>query len=64
MNLCGLIFATQEAVKLMADGGSIVNIGSIVGPMPAPQACVYSATNAAVDAISLFRRSWGRGEFE
>jgi 3-oxoacyl-[acyl-carrier protein] reductase len=33
-------------------GGSIINIGSIVGAMPAPQASVYSATKAAVDAIS------------
>jgi 3-oxoacyl-[acyl-carrier protein] reductase len=54
INVIGLIFTTQEAVKLMgADGGSIVNIGSIVGPMPAPQASVYSATKAAVDAISV-----------
>lgn len=54
INLIGLIFATQEAVKLMGpEGGSIVNIGSIVGPMPAAQASVYSATKAAVDAISI-----------
>lgn len=54
INVVGLIFATQEAVKLMGpDGGSIVNIGSIVGSMPAPQAAVYSATKAAVDAISI-----------
>jgi 3-oxoacyl-[acyl-carrier protein] reductase len=54
VNVVGLIFATQEAVKLMgAEGGSIVNIGSIVGSMPAPQASVYSATKAAVDAISV-----------
>ncbi len=54
LNLIGLILATQEAVKLMGpEGGTIVNIGSIVGPMPAPQASVYSATKAAVDAISI-----------
>ncbi len=54
VNVVGLIFATQEAVKLMGqEGGSIVNIGSIVGSMPAPQASVYSATKAAVDAISV-----------
>lgn len=54
INVSGLIFATQEAVKLMgSEGGSIVNIGSIAGPMPGPQASVYSATKAAVDAISV-----------
>jgi 3-oxoacyl-[acyl-carrier protein] reductase len=54
LNVAGLLFATQEAVKLMGpEGGSIVNIGSIVGPMPSQQACVYSATKAAVDAISV-----------
>jgi 3-oxoacyl-[acyl-carrier protein] reductase len=30
-----------------------VNIGSIVGAMPAPQASVYSASKAAVDAITV-----------
>jgi len=54
LNVVGLIFATQEAVRLIGpEGGSIVNIGSIVGSMPAPQASVYSATKAAVDAISV-----------
>jgi 3-oxoacyl-[acyl-carrier protein] reductase len=54
LNVVGLILATQEGVKLMgSEGGSIVNIGSIVGSMPAPQASVYSATKAAVDAISV-----------
>ena len=54
INIIGLIFATQEAVKLMPpEGGSIVNIGSIVGPMPAPQASIYSATKSGVDAITV-----------
>ncbi len=54
VNVVGLIFTTQEAVKLMGpEGGSIVNIGSIVGSMPGPQAAIYSATKAAVDAISV-----------
>jgi 3-oxoacyl-[acyl-carrier protein] reductase len=54
LNVVGLLFATQEAVKLMGpEGGSIVNIGSIAGVMPSAQASVYSATKAAVDAISV-----------
>jgi len=54
VNVAGLILTTKEAVKLMGpQGGSIVNIGSIVGPMPAPQASTYSASKAAVDAITV-----------
>jgi NAD(P)-dependent dehydrogenase (short-subunit alcohol dehydrogenase family) len=54
LNVPSLILTTQEALKFIGPkGGSIVNIGSIVGPMPAPQASVYSATKAAVDAISV-----------
>ena len=54
LNVTGLLLATREAVKLMGpEGGSIVNIGSIVGPMPAPNASVYSASKAAVDAITI-----------
>src|SRR3984885_15122954 len=54
VNVLGLLLTTQEAVKLMgADGGSIINVSSIVGPMPAPMASVYSATKAAVDAITV-----------
>ncbi len=54
LNVAGLLLTTKEAVRLMGpEGGSIVNIGSIVGPMPAPQASAYSASKAAVDAISV-----------
>jgi len=54
LNVTGLLLTTQAAVKLMGpEGGSIVNIGSIVGPMPAPQAAVYSGSKAAVDAITI-----------
>lgn len=54
INVAGLLLTTKEAVKLMGpEGGSIVNIGSIVGPMPAPQASTYSASKAAVDAITI-----------
>jgi 3-oxoacyl-[acyl-carrier protein] reductase len=53
-NVTGLLLATKEAVKLMGpDGGSIVNIGSIVGSMPAPQAAAYSGSKAAVNAVTV-----------
>jgi 3-oxoacyl-[acyl-carrier protein] reductase len=54
LNVLGLLLTTQEAVKLIgADGGSIVNIGSIAGKMPSARSSVYSATKAAVDAITV-----------
>ena len=54
LNVTGLLLTTQEAVKLIGtEGGSIINIGSIVGAMPAPQASTYSASKAAVDAITV-----------
>lgn len=54
LNVLGLLLATQEAVKLIGPaGGSIINISSIVGRMPVETASVYSATKAAVDAITV-----------
>jgi 3-oxoacyl-[acyl-carrier protein] reductase len=53
LNVLGLLLTTQEAVKLMDGGGSIINIGSVVGSMPAPGGSVYSATKAAVNAITI-----------
>ncbi|HYZ83657.1 MAG TPA: glucose 1-dehydrogenase [Bryobacteraceae bacterium] len=54
LNVLGLLLATQEAVKLIGpEGGSIINISSIVSQMPVPSASVYSATKAAVDAITI-----------
>lgn len=53
LNVLGLIFATQEAVKAFGSaGGSIVNISSVVATAAPPNAAVYSATKAAVDAVT------------
>jgi 3-oxoacyl-[acyl-carrier protein] reductase len=53
LNVLGLIFATQEAVKLFGSGGgSIVNISSVVSTGSFPGAGVYSATKAAVDSLT------------
>jgi 3-oxoacyl-[acyl-carrier protein] reductase len=53
LNVLGLLLTTQEAVKLMnGAGGSIINIGSVVGSMPVATAAVYSATKGAVDSIT------------
>jgi len=52
-NVLGLILTTQEAVKhFNGDGGSVINISSVVGVNPMPGATVYSATKAAVDAVT------------
>src|SRR6185369_15583274 len=53
LNVLGLILASQEAAKLFgAAGGSIINISSVVATEAPPQASVYSATKAAVDAVT------------
>jgi len=54
LNVLGLLLTTQEAVKLIdGNGGSIINIGSIVGSMPVATGSVYSATKGAVDNITI-----------
>ena len=54
LNVLGLLLTTQEAVKLIdGKGGSIINIGSIVGSMPVATGSVYSATKGAVDNITI-----------
>jgi 3-oxoacyl-[acyl-carrier protein] reductase len=53
LNVLGLLLATQEAAKLFGpEGGSIVNISSVVATLAVPNGAVYSGTKAAVDAIT------------
>jgi 3-oxoacyl-[acyl-carrier protein] reductase len=53
LNVLGLILASQRAAELFGpEGGSIINISSIVGVSPSAGAPVYSATKAAVDAVT------------
>lgn len=53
LNVLGLLLTTQEAVKHFgAEGGNIVNISSVVASLAPPNASVYNATKAAVDAIT------------
>ena len=53
LNVLGLILTTQEAVKHFGrDGGSIINISSVVSTTGVPTSSVYSATKAAVDAVT------------
>jgi 3-oxoacyl-[acyl-carrier protein] reductase len=54
LNVLGLLLTTQEAIKLIGEeGGSIINISSLVGQMPAATGSVYSATKAAVDSLAV-----------
>lgn len=53
LNVLGLILTTQEAVKHFgAAGGSIINISSGASTLTPPNTSVYSATKAAVDAVT------------
>lgn len=53
LNVLGLILASQEAAKHFgADGGNIINISSVVATAAPATGSVYSATKAAVDAIT------------
>jgi 3-oxoacyl-[acyl-carrier protein] reductase len=53
LNVLGLVLASQEAVKLFGTtGGSIINISSVAASSAPPTTSVYSATKAAVDAVT------------
>lgn len=52
LNVLGLLLVTKEALKYFGSSGSIVNISSIVSKYSMANASVYSASKAAVDAIT------------
>jgi 3-oxoacyl-[acyl-carrier protein] reductase len=53
LNVLGLILASQEAVKhFPTTGGSIINISSVAATSAPPNTSVYSATKAAVNAVT------------
>jgi 3-oxoacyl-[acyl-carrier protein] reductase len=53
LNVLGLILATQEAAKQFGpEGGSIINISSVAATSAPARGSVYSATKAAVDAVT------------
>ena len=54
LNVLGLILSTQAAAKLIGpDGGSIINISSLVSSMAVAQSSIYSGTKGAVDSITI-----------
>jgi 3-oxoacyl-[acyl-carrier protein] reductase len=53
LNVLGLILCSQEALKHFGSaGGSIINISSAASTLTPPTTSVYSATKAAVDAVT------------
>lgn len=52
-NVLGLLLSTQAAARLIGpEGGSIINIGSVVSAIAPPASSVYTATKGAVDAVT------------
>jgi len=52
LNVLGLILTTQEALKLMGEGGSIVNVSSVVSTLSPAGGAVYNSSKSAVDGIT------------
>lgn len=55
LNVRGLLFVSQEAIKRMNDNGRMVNISSGITRVNAASGSVYSGSKAAVEA---FTRCW------
>jgi 3-oxoacyl-[acyl-carrier protein] reductase len=54
INVWGTLQTTREALPLFGDqGGSVINISSIVSRMGIPGSSIYAATKGAVDTITL-----------
>jgi 3-oxoacyl-[acyl-carrier protein] reductase len=53
INVKGLLLATKAGVALFPpEGGSVINIGSVVSEQTPPMSVVYSGTKGAVDAVT------------
>jgi len=53
-NVLGTILATQEALQhFNGEGGSVINVSSVVSDNPMANSVVYSATKGAVDTIAV-----------
>lgn len=57
LNVLGLMLTTQEALKLMGEGGSIINVSSVVSTLSPPGGAVYNTSKSAVDGIT---RTWAK----
>ena len=52
INVLGLLLTTQAALKHIGEGGSIINIGSVVSRITPAASSIYTGTKGAVDAIT------------
>lgn len=52
LNLSAVFYGVRAAVKVMADGGRIVNISSVAAQDPFPGSSHYSAAKAGVDMLT------------
>ena len=53
INVLGLLLATQEAARHFgAEGGSVINIGSVISRTTPPETVIYTATKGAVTSIT------------
>lgn len=53
VNVLGTLLATQEALNHFgAEGGSVINISSVVSKSPVPGSAIYAGTKGAVDTIT------------
>src|SRR5438132_1017572 len=53
VNVLGTIVTVQEAIKRFgSDGGSIINLSSIVGSHPVPGALLYASTKGAIETLT------------
>src|SRR6202045_1676576 len=53
VNVLGVILTVQEAIKRFgADGGSIINLSSIVGSHPVAGALLYASTKSAIETLT------------
>src|SRR5258706_12392739 len=53
INVLGTILTVQEAIKRFgADGGSIINLSSIVGSHPGPGALLYASTKGTIETLT------------
>lgn len=52
LNVLGLLLVTRAAAPHLPAGGSVINVGSAATRLLPPAGAVYTATKAAVDAIT------------
>lgn len=52
LNVTGALLATRAAVALMPEGGSIINVGSVMAEIAPPAGSIYIGTKGAINAIT------------